>query len=100
MKLSDWQQQEQVLGLHIPDLTPAGIQKSVSIVERYKKHYYYQKDKTKPHLYFMEGKWHYRSAWLGFDYINGPSEERNNSAMLWCWNQNYNKAFDGSIIFS
>ena len=57
-------------------------------------------DNRKPHLYFTEGKWHYRSAWMGFDYINGPSEERNNQAMLWCWNQNYNKPIDNEIIFS
>lgn len=45
-------------------------------------------DKTKPHLYFCEGEWHYRSATMAFDYINGPSELRNNSAMLWCWLRN------------
>lgn len=57
-------------------------------------------DNTKPHLYFCEGRWCYRSASMSFDYINGPSEKRNNAAMIWCWNQNYNKPIDSQIVFS
>lgn len=59
-----------------------------------------QIDKTKPHIYYSQGKWCYKDAWMGFDYINGPSELRNNSAMLWCWNQNHNKPIDNEIVFS
>lgn len=48
-------------------------------------------DNTKPHLYFCEGEWCYRSASMSFDHINGPSEKRNNAAMLWCWLRNQRK---------
>ena len=115
MKLSDWKQQEQVVGLEVNQdtlhcgggalgmWTPENLKRfhnALRMVAKEELHYTRQKDKTKPHLYFMEGKWHYRSAWMGFDYINGPSEERNNQAMLWCWNQNYNKPIDNEIVFS
>lgn len=45
-------------------------------------------DVSKPHLYMVDGSWFYVSAWLGNDYINGPSEIRNNAAMIWCFLKN------------